>query len=79
MLLYIVLIQSDAGGFDCQLATIGHGIARIGGKVHYYLFNLHRVRAHTANISAGYNVEMNVLSNQARQHFADFLEHLVQI
>ena len=79
MLLHVTFIQADACGFNCELAAIGHGIARISGQVHDDLLDLHGIGAHTPNIATVGNGELKVLADQPRQHFADFLEHMIQI
>jgi hypothetical protein len=44
----VVSIEPHVGGLDPDVSALGHGVARIGSKVHQDLFDLHGVHSHAA-------------------------------
>ena len=54
-------------------------VACIGNQVHKYLFNLHRIGFHLPQFLPGSKHQLNVFTDQARQHLIDILNNRVQI
>ena len=66
--LHALLVERDIGGFQCELAAVGHGIARVHGQVHDDLFNLPGVRLHRAQAGRGNNMRHHVAAHEMAKH-----------
>ena len=55
-------------GFNRDLSTVGHGVARIHNQVHHHLFNLPTVSINIRKLLAGHERHIYVFTNQPGQH-----------
>jgi hypothetical protein len=56
----IVLVELDIGGLDSELSTLGHGVARVQGKIHDDLFDLAGVGPDVPKTISGQRGELHV-------------------
>src|SRR5207245_8901657 len=68
VLIGIGLVQIDIMGFDSELASLRHRIARVDGQVHEDLLNLAGVRFDRPDIRIQRRDEYNILINDAAEY-----------
>jgi len=65
--------------FDCELATVGHRVARVDDEIHHDLFELRAVRADMAKIVREDGSHLHVFANQAAEHFSRFCTTVLRL
>ena len=78
MRIHVTLSQVDAGGFDRDHSSLGHGIAGVDDEIHQNLLDLPEVRANGAN-GAGFEGERDVFADHAQQHLREIVHDGVQV
>src|SRR5262249_13715323 len=74
-----VFIYLNVAGFDDQVPTPGHGVARVHREVHKHLFNLTWISSHKAQRGTGYAHHLDVFTDQPPEHAVEVSYHLVEI
>ena len=75
----IVFIQIHHRRFQCQRATLRHGIAGIHRQVHDHLFHLPAIGTHQPRLRAAGNLQFDIFAQQPMQHGRHVSHHRVQI
>ena len=75
----ITLIECDVGSFDGELAAMRHGVAGVDRQVHDDLLDLSWIGLDCAEIRAGSHDQINVLADDASEHFQIFADQRIQV
>ena len=79
MLARVSVIQSHVGGFDRDFAALWQGVTRIDYQVHHDLLDLALVRLHASEPGVEIQRQVNILADQAGQHFSHVGQQNIQI
>src|SRR5580704_8748522 len=74
-----LVIHVEVAGRDLELASVGHGIARIHGQIHDDLFNLTLVGLDASQAGVEIGAKLDVFADQAFQHLLHVLDHGIQV
>ena len=77
--LHVVLAERGVRRLDGQRAAVRHRIARIDGEVHDDLFQLSGVGSYAGEIRREPDDDVDVLTDQARDHASHLGQHAVQV
>src|SRR2546422_4134965 len=70
-------VRVDAIRLDRQAATLGHRVTGVHREVDEYLLDLSGIDSHGAQLGRQHRFELDVLADQAAQHFGDVADQAI--